>query len=178
MLIKFKDKKQYRLPGYDYSGDGYYFITICTRNREHFFGKVMDGRMRLSPIGKIAKYHWRKIPKRFSGIHLDEFIVMPNHLHGIIIIDNCRNAPCRNAPRRVPTIRPLIKNSLSSIINHYKGAVKNDCKRKGFEYFNWQSRFYDHIIRNEKSLANIQKYIINNPLRWDLDRNNPENLFI
>ncbi len=184
MVFQFKIKKQFRLPGYDYSSDGYYFITICIKDGSHYFGEVIEGRMRLSAIGKIAKRNWKRISKRYPNVRLDRFIIMPNHIHGIVIIDN-KNAPRRrNAPRRVRTeearrvrtihenrFGSLINNSLPSIINHYKGAVKKECNKKGFEYFFWQARYYDHIIRNEKSLSEIQKYIINNPIKWETDKN-------
>ncbi|MGM0495769.1 MAG: transposase [Bacillota bacterium] len=103
---------------------------------------------------------------------------MPNHIHGIIQIDNGYD-DCRNAPWRVPTgIHPLVKNSLSSILNHYKGGVKKYCNKNNFEYFAWQTRFYDRIIRNEQELNNIRQYILDNPLKWNLEKNNSENIFI
>ena len=131
--MKYKEHKQYRLPGHDYSRDGYYFVTICTKDRKHFFGNVTGGEMYLSPIGWIAYECWLEIPQRFLGVYLDEFVVMPNHTHVIVIIDRGgdvvrrNNHARRNTPRRVPTeglpfrsgIGPLIEGSLSSIINHY-----------------------------------------------------------
>ena len=101
---------------------------------------------------------------------------MPNHVHGIIQIENYDR---RNAPWRVPTkFGPLVKNSLSSIINHYKGNVKRCCNKNNFEHFAWQTRFYDRIIRTDEELNRIRQYIQNNPLKWELDRNNQENLFM
>jgi len=170
---KYKLKKQYRLPHYDYSQNGCYFVTICTKNRKNSFGKIQ-----LSEIGQIAKKYWLEITDRFNKVTLDEWMIMPNHVHGIVIIGE-NNVNCRNTPRRVPTgMQPLIKNSLSSIINHYKGNVKRFCNKNGFNHFSWQSRFYDHILRNENSLNKIREYILNNPLKWDLDKNNPDNLYM
>ncbi|MCK5510648.1 transposase [Candidatus Parcubacteria bacterium] len=212
-MKKYKDKKQYRRKGYDYSQNGYYFVTICAKNREIFFGDIAGEKMILSEIGQIADKFWREIPNRFSIAQIDEYVVMPNHVHGIIIIENNRrNAPRRvlvnnkqiskinkstittnlpshigktaptveqNAPRRVPTgIQPLVKNSLSSILNHYKGNVKKYCNKNNLECFTWQSRFHDRIIRNENELNRIRQYMTNNPLRWELDRNNQENLYM
>lgn len=155
-----------------------------------FFGDVIACKMRLSEIGKIAEKFWLEIPNHFSFVKLDKFIIMPNHIHGIIEINNCRNAPRRvpvnnastveiNAPQRVPTgIQPLVKNSLSSIINHFKGNTKKFCNKNNLEYFAWQARFHDRIIRNNNELNRIKRYIIDNPERWELDRNNPDNLYM
>jgi REP element-mobilizing transposase RayT len=177
-MPNYKDKKQYRYRGYDYSQDGFYFVTVCTRNKKNFFGDIKNGKMDLSDIGLIADRFWQEIPIHFPFCVLYEYIIMPNHLHGIIQIDN-GDDNCRNAPRRVPTgLHPLVKNSLSSILNHYKGSVKKYCNKNNFEYFAWQPRFYDRIIRNEKELNNIRQYILDNPLKWNLEKNNSENIFI
>lgn len=126
---------------------------------------------------------------------LDEWIIMPNHIHGIIVIGGgtgfqdfghqWKNRPGlvartdENAPRRVPTgIQPLVKNSLSSIVNHLKGNVKKWCNKNGFGYFSWQERFYDHIIREDIALNNIRDYIQDNPVNWERDRNNLGNLYM
>jgi len=189
----FKIEKQYRLPGYDYSENGYYFITICTKDRENYFGNIKNNKMELSPIGKIVNKFWTKLPDKFNGIELDEYCIMPNHFHGILIL-NCRNAPrndndgrvhpknkilncvSKNAPvlrpRRVPTIKPLDINSVSSIINHFKGSVKKSCKTNNLN-FDWQPRFHDRIVRNEREYFAIKRYIHDNPKNWAKDRNNP-----
>ncbi len=151
--------------------------------------------MKLSEIGKIAKNFWLGIPAGFNNIILDEFVVMPNHVHGIIIIDcvETRRGASQQHEYRNNTVEtrrgaslheyknkfgPLAKNSLSSIINHYKGNVKRFCNKNNFEYFAWQAKFYDRIIRSEKELSNARTYIVNNPFKWHLDKNNPENLFM
>lgn len=172
----YKRKKQYRYKGYDYSQNGYYFVTICTKDREMFFGDIENSKMELSEIGLVVKKFWQEIPERFPVASLDECVLMPNHLHGIIVINNRRNVP-----RHVPTrqgVQPLVKNSLSSIINHFKGNVKRYCNKNNLEYFSWQSRFHDRIIRDEEELNRIREYVRNNPSRWELDRNNQDNLFI
>src|SRR5437867_3978581 len=99
--MQYKKKKQYRLKGYDYSQHGAYFITICTKNKQDFFGSVIKGKMKLNSVGHFTKNSWEEIPEKFKNAILDEFVVMPNHIHGIIILDN-ENALCNeNAPRRV-----------------------------------------------------------------------------
>ncbi|MCL5666925.1 MAG: hypothetical protein M1383_04105 [Patescibacteria group bacterium] len=130
--------------------------------------------MRLNRCGKIAEECWINIPKHFNNIALDIFQTMPNHLHGIIIIQ------AKDTPWRVPTagLHPLIPNSLPAIINQYKGSVKRGCNKAGLDAFHWQSRFYNHVIRQDESLDKIREYIKNNPLKWELERNNPENLWM
>lgn len=173
---------------------GYYFITICTKNREMFFGDVINGKMVLSGIGKVVVKYWLEIPNHFDNVILDEFVVMPNHVHGILIID-CGDddtvetrhgaSPVEKKTRHGASLReyknkfgPLVKNSLSSIANHFKGNVKRYCNKNNFKYFIWQERFYDRVIRNEFELNNVRNYILNNPIKWHRDRNNSEDLFI
>ncbi len=181
---KFKNRyriKSVRKMGYDYTSDGWYFVTICTKNMEPFFGNITDGEMNLSEIGKIVENYWQEIPKHFPSVELDEFSIMPNHTHGIIGINNFR-CDDGDAMNRVCTTRggvtgknnPMSKNGLGEIIRWYKGRCKFEIGRDN--NFAWQSRFYDRIIRNEKELNKIRKYIFENVLKWEFDRNNPENL--
>ena len=184
--------KSIRLPNWDYSADGYYFVTICTKNSELFFGNVQNGIMGLNELGCIACEQWLKTAQLRKNVILDEWVVMPNHVHGIIIINNTSPVETRRdenivnpavETRRGASLRgnafgPLKSNSLQSIINHFKGAVTQLCRKNGYHQFKWQTRFYDHIIRNEESLNNIRQYILNNPWKWEQDRNNPENLFM
>jgi len=199
--MNFKLKRQFRLPGYDYSRPGFYFITICTKNRERFFGKIINEKMLLSNIGEIVKKYWLELPKSFDNIYLDEYIIMPNHVHVVIeIMDSwCRPAPWRgfavSTPWRgfvhvdgfandsqniptPPTIKPLSKNSLSSIINHFKGNVKRHCNKNNLSFFEWQPKFYDRIIHDEFALFKIREYIKLNPEKWFRDRNNVEGIFM
>jgi putative transposase len=183
----YKLQKQYRLKNYDYSQNGAYFITICTKNRIDHFGKIENEEMRLSEIGEIAKHFWEEIPNSFTNVQLDQFVVMPNHIHGIIMLLNNGNnnfnmqeekdiqSAAGLSSRVHSNIHPLIKNSISSIINHYKGNVKRWCNKSGYDEFFWQARFYDHIIRNEKSLNNIREYIFYNPIKWYWENQNKEN---
>jgi len=167
----YKIHKQYRLKNYDYSQYGGYFITICTKDRVEYFGNFNNGEMQVNEIGTIAEKFWNEIPDSFDGVQTDQFVVMPNHIHGIIILmkqeDNLNQQ--KTLDRLPASIQPLIKNSVSSIVNHYKGKVKRWCNKNDFEHFNWQARFYDHIIRNEKSLNIIREYIFYNPLKRYLE---------
>ena len=171
-----------RLKGYDYSSNGAYFITIVTKNREHFFGKIMDGKMILNGIGENAQKYWDEIPQHFSFIRLDEMVVMPNHIHGILWIDKFddgigirRNVACNVSTgnmknNKMMEISPK-QGSISTVIRSFKSVVTNK-SRPINPNFAWQSRFHDRIIRNENELNRIRKYIRENPVIWQRDRNN------
>ena len=201
----YKEQKQYRLTEYDYGGAGVYFVTICVKDRlpvlstvgtcrgtflhDHAFPSDdaqnrQDFELILSPIGEAVKYFWLEIPNRFLVVCLDEWVIMPDHFHGLIQLGNgleWRKGPDdgnvprnENAPRRVPTrngLQPLKPDSISSIINHFKGNVKRWCNQNGYEEFSWQPRFYDHIVRNDQDLIRIQEYIRQNPERWWIKNN-------
>lgn len=189
-IQKYKNKKQYRYKNYDYSRNGFYFVTICTKNKFLFFGDMVDSKMKLSEIGKIVEKYWLEIPAHFPFVKLDKFVVMPNYIHGIVQIDNeLQNAAfgvgtqnlafLRGAPHQCEyqnKFGPQSKN-LSSIIRGFKIGVTKFAKNNNI-VFAWQSRFHDRIIRNDDELNRIRKYIIDNPARWELDRNNGNDLFI
>ncbi len=203
MSDKFKNKyriKSARLKNYDYSQNGMYFVTICTKNREDYFGEIKDGEIILNEIGKVVDQFWREIPKHFLFVKLDEFVIMPNHIHGnleIIQDDNMetrfiatkKDDISRDAMNHVSTEDSIEgvtnKNnpiptlcSLSNIIRWYKGRCSFEIrKHTNSNVFAWQPRFYDHIIRNEIELNKIREYIINNPKNWEEERYNIENVF-
>jgi len=162
-----------RLKHYDYSQPGEYFITICIQSHECLFGHVHKEEMRLSPIGEIARKCWEEIPYHFNNIELDEYIIMPNHIHGIIIINESQ---CRDVQLNVSTRISPKRGSLSVVIRTYKAAVTTICRRNNSFEFCWQRRFCEHIIRNEKELNNIRDYIINNPVKWSFDEDNPHSI--
>lgn len=188
-MTLFKDRyraESSRLKYWDYASEGYYFVTICTLNRGCFLGGIIDGTLRLSEVGKMAEKYWREIPDHFENIRLDEFIIMPNHIHGIVVIenhlDNGRDVACNVSTtcnvstndKFMSRISPK-SGSLGAIIRSYKSALTRWCREYNHD-FGWQARFYDHIIRDERSLDEIRKYISNNPLKWDLDEENPVNI--
>jgi len=273
-MEKFQNKytiKSTRLKNHNYTQAGLYFVTICTRDKEHFFGEIKKGGMILNDIGKIAHQFWQEIPQHFLFVNLDQFVIMPNHVHGIIeILKNpvetqfiasktnitaktnitsktinvsetnidheiqatimrqggisdqnavtCRDAlKCRDTSiyRDTSTYRDAIiyrdaiayrdalkcvstennkkqlggvtglKNpslnpdSLSNIIKWYKGRCAFEIGKQFPIGFHWQSRFYDHVIRNDETLNKIREYISKNPEMWECDRNNnPENIWI
>lgn len=165
-MKQFKSRKQNRLKDYDYSNNGYYYVTICTYNREYIFGDAVNNEMILNRCRAIAKNSWVDLPNHHKNIQLDEFIIMPNHIHGIIIINN----PVGNGLAR--SSNKHTNNNLSIIIGSYKSTVTKQINRINNNRFRWQKSFHDHIIRNDKSLNKIREYIINNPATWDTDENN------
>ena len=175
-------RRSIRLKGYDYSQTGMYFVTICTKDRENLFGEIRDEEMILNKLGKIVEKEWHKTSEKRKNVGLDEFIVMPNHLHGIIVINyQIVGIDCNQSlPDDIDCNQSLHKygpqtNNLFAIIRGFKGAVTNQINSlinntDGGSI--WQSRFYDHIIRNEQSLNKIRYYIFNNPGNWPDDIEN------
>ncbi len=233
MADKYQNKyriQSTRLPNWDYGWNASYFVTICTQNRIHYFGEIVGGVMQFSEIGQMAEKFWHEIPQHFPFVELDAFVVMPNHIHGIITIaktDSDRKIvdgvdgggngdgigdgygggdgngdgngdgdtvetqnfaslqQQRQQQQQQPPIQPSNvlsetnpqpKNkfgpqskNLASIIRGYKiGVTKNAIKIHGD--WAWQSRYHDHIIRDEKSYNRIKQYIINNPKNWNNDK--------
>ncbi len=165
-------RKTTRLRGWDYTSPGWYFVTICTRNRQPFFGRIANGVMHLSPIGKIADQYWREIPNHTAGhVSLDAFVVMPNHVHGIIVIHTPPPTTTNIKKQHPMSLISPKAGSLAAIIRSYKAAVTRWCHRNGFTTFSWQRNYYDHIIRREHDLFRIRQYILDNPRRWKMDRN-------
>jgi len=173
-------RRSIRLKGYDYSLAGTYFVTICVKERKCVFGDVQNSNVVLSPIGEIVYQRWNEIPNNFNSVKLYVFIVMPNHLHGIVVMTNdCRgvqlNAPTRNASNFYGLISPKQK-TLSVIIRTFKAAVTTLCRKNNYHFFELQRNYYEHIVRNEDELNRIREYIINNPLQWQFDKENPNRI--
>ena len=223
-----RERKQIRLRNFDYSSEGAYFITICTKNREHYFGEIEVSGTRhvvsqlavsqpdvsqpvatellvsgldsdpksevvLSEIGKKTYDYLNEISEHFQNAYLDEFIIMPNHLHLILILDKSKseegtrhvvsqNIMSQNVVSQPPSQKgePISKRfnefsnpipgSVSVIIQQLKSSVKRWCNKNGFNDFQWQSRFHEHIIRDNESFERIKNYIINNPSNWKEDK--------
>lgn len=176
-----------RLNNWDYSSPGAYYLTIVTHNRENLFGEIENNKMVLNDAGKIVYKCWMNIPEHFPHVMLDEMIIMPNHLHGIIFIiekeiinnQNIVETHCVEtqnfASLQIPNslgnqFGPQSRN-LGSIIRGFKIGVTKWYREQGINQKIWQPRFYDHIIRYEAELKNIRQYIINNPLKWNDDCN-------
>jgi len=205
-----------RLKDFDYSNAGGYFVTVCTKLKEHYFGKIENSAMVLSPAGKLAQDCWLTIPDHFTMTELDEFVIMPNHIHGILFIVEKDKPDCgrdrvvsvgtdynlssgtsfprsgvsgavgsvrtdynlslrqqhlqQNNPQK-HEFRHVIPKSLSYIMATFKAAVSRQASGLAIP-FAWQPRFYDRVIRSNGELNRIRRYITDNPLQWEFDREN------
>lgn len=194
-----KYKNKYRITSaraqwWDYGWNGAYFITICTQNREYFFGEIIETQFIASPIGQSAETIWYEIPNQFPFVELGEFVVMPNHIHGILILnkpdddDKKRDtnldtkfetrliASQQNAEQNQTKTggfagdkNPMINDNISRIIRWYKGRCSFEIRKIHID-FAWQPRFHDHIIRNNAEYERISTYIMNNPANWNADK--------
>jgi len=174
-----RDRRSIRLQGYDYSRAGVYFVTICTHDRELFFDDPS--------IRQIAEECWLAIPAHFPRVRLDEWVVMPSHLHGILAFEEWQgrgvqlNAPTaipsqpRNHDNRFSVISPR-SGTVGVVVRTYKAAVTASCRRWGRDEFGWQRNYHDHIVRDAAELVRIRRYIRANPLNWETDENNPANV--
>lgn len=170
-------RKLLRLPHYDYSQNGAYFITICTKDRAHAFGKIENGKMIKNELGKIAEEEFLKTQEMRENTVIDSFVLMPNHVHAIVIINNSVGAYCNTPLQTIQTNNVSLqkrtftspKNNLGSVVRGFKTAVTTRAKKLGFLHFSWQRNYYEHIIRNEKSFEKISEYIQYNPKKWEDD---------
>ncbi len=179
MITKSPIRNNIRLKNYDYSQNGYYFITICTHNRENLFGKIINGKMVLNEYGNIVNKEWLVSAKIRKEIKIDKFVVMPNHFHAIVIIQNVGMYGNTSANTDENQKRMYIHTSLQSP-SHTLGAMIRGFKSSGTAKINtirnteqnpvWQKSYYDHIIRNEQDYKEIYEYIENNPQKWELDK--------
>ena len=168
-------RRSIRLKGYDYSQAGAYFVTICTRNRECLFGDIVDGEMRLNELGIIVQRTWLDLPNHVGGIVLDAFVIMPNHVHGIITITDRGGNTVGAGSEPAPTTRVPNRHGLPEIVRQFKtfSSRRINARRQTPGLPVWQRNYYEHVIRDERSLERIREYIANNPLQWELDRENP-----
>jgi putative transposase len=152
-------RKLHRLQSYDYSTPGFYFVTICTRHRNTWFGHIADGDIHLSNAGSVAQEVWTALPDRFLGLALDQFVIMPNHLHGLLVLgEEAMDKCCQR------------KIMVADIIRAFKGAVTYRIRREAGYGFAWQRGFYDSVVRDAVMLDKLRLYIINNPVRWTEDQ--------
>jgi REP element-mobilizing transposase RayT len=160
-------RRSIRLPGYDYTQPGAYFVTICTWQKTILFGDIFAGEIKHTSFGKIAQRELERLPQRFSHIQLDCFTVMPNHIHMIIVISS-NNLSQGNLTEQFG--RP-VSGSILTIVRSYKSAVTSQTKirRDAPKFPLWQSNYYKHVIQNEAEWGQIRIYIENNPIEWESD---------
>ena len=174
-----------RLPHWDYGQAGYYFVTICTKDRAYIFGDVVQDDVKLTRIGEIVAEEWLETENVRFNVELDEWIIMPNHVHLILVITfqilNVERPNQETPQRGVSTGAALEKwaaNTVGSIIGQFKGKCTKRIWAEGFTEFAWQPRFYDRIIRDEEALNKARVYIASNPANWDEDQDNLPGLYM
>ena len=167
-------RRSIRLPGYDYSQEGAYVITIVVKDRACRFGNIVGNAVELNTVGMIVQEEWEKTKIIRPNVDLDTFVVMPIHVHGIIIL----NESGRGTSRRAPTVERFGKptsNSIPTIVRLFKSVstkrINEICNTPGVPV--WQRNYYEHIIRDDDALNNVREYILNNPTQWALDKENP-----
>ena len=156
-MMNYKNRKSMRLKNYDYAKNGLYFITICVQNREHLLGKIVDTQHIIYDSGKMINLIWDDLGKYFKGVTTYDFVVMPNHVHGIIELENSSL-----------TLSEIIRRFKTFTTHQYIKHVDNSQWQPFYKKL-WQRNYYEHIIRNEQSLEKLRIYIENNPLKWDVD---------
>jgi len=178
------------LQGYDYGSTGCYFVTICTKNREHYFGEIVNKTnhvetdnypsLRATEIGEIAKKFWLDIPNHFPFVILDQYVIMPNHIHGILIFNKnvvveTDNYPSLQCTSWQPNKFGRQSQNLGSVIRGFKSSLKRYANENKID-FAWQERFHDRIICDNDGLNNVRKYIFYNPQNWIDDELNDKNV--
>jgi REP element-mobilizing transposase RayT len=176
MIAARRHRKSIRLKEYDYSLPGAYFITICTYDKQCILSDIIDGELRLRETGKIVEECWNDIPNHFPNVELDEFVVMPDHIHGIIIIHEPVGAIHESPlPASVYERRTMM---LPKIVGRFKmnSAKRINILLAASGSHVWQRNYYEHVLRDDKDLNNIRNYIAGNPVRWALDAEHPDTL--
>lgn len=169
-------RQSIRLKGYDYTQEGAYFVTICTHEQQHLFGEIVNGKMRLNEYGRIVRDEWNRTAQIRSEIEIDEFIIMPNHFHGIIVIIDCGHSARRGTARRARTDADAttehfgtpVSGSIPTIVRSFKSAVSKriNAIRNTPAAQVWQRNYYEHVVRDELDLHRIREYIHTNVTQW------------
>jgi putative transposase len=170
-------RQSIRLSGYNYTQPGAYFITICTHEHHLIFGRIANDSVLLNPLGKIAQACWLEITQHFAFTEISTYVIMPNHIHGIIVINNS-DGEQELAPQDVgnESFGKPVSRSLPTIIRSFKSAVTKRVNTIPGERASdlWQKGYYEHVIRGEKEWVCIGEYILSNPMKWTTDRENPD----
>jgi REP element-mobilizing transposase RayT len=183
--MKKRDRRSVRMVNYDYSAPGAYFITICTFRRANLLGEIKDGSARLSAAGKLVEQCWLEIPQRYENILLDEFVIMPNHFHGILLLETGGDSPpdtsvdgssrVQTHPFRYPPAHRR-RMLIPRIVGYFKmNSAKRINRMRGTSGERvWQRNYYERVVRSEDELRRIREYIVGNPASWELDKENPK----
>ena len=167
-----RSRSSIRLKNYDYSQPGAYFVTICTQNRSCLFGEINEGELLLADPGRMIAMWWLELSSKFPTASLDSYVVMPNHIHGIICTDNEMDSITGQGAHAGAPLPTVIQWFKTMTTNAYIRGVKSG-SFPPFEGKLWQRNYYEHVIRNERELKSIRLYISQNPAKWHLDRENP-----
>jgi REP element-mobilizing transposase RayT len=155
-------RRPIRLRDYDYTREGRYFVTIVAANRDEVFGTVIDGAMHLSDEGKCVADVWANLPRHYPHVSLDAFVVMPNHVHGIVVLGQARTPDAKRSP--LSEVVRGFKTYTARRVNGIRGIAGSQV---------WQRNYYERIVRNEQEMQSVRRYIAENPLHWDDDPENP-----
>jgi putative transposase len=173
------NRRSIRIQKFDYGCLGYYFVTICVQHHQCVFGTIIDGHMNLNDTGLLVQSLWERLPRRFSTVCLDTYVIMPNHVHGIVELIDLPLAEKTPLHSRIPQrFRAAMQQAadkkgrpvLGKIVRDFKGAATYEIHKKGVVEFAWLRNYYESVIRDEKSLEEIRNYIINNPETWAKDK--------
>jgi REP element-mobilizing transposase RayT len=190
-------RRSIRLPGYDYTQAGAYFVTICVQERRCLFGEIADGRMAANPAGKMVEQTWCELAHKYPSVLLDAFVLMPNHVHFVVVLTapqisaNDVRAGMEARPQSGQTWRPgqprgaaptSDRPALPDVVHWFKSLTTAryrhgvaDCHWMPFPGRLWQRNYYEHIVRDETDMQRIQEYIATNPMRWEQDQLHPAN---
>jgi len=170
-----QSRRPIRLRGYDYSTNGAYFVTICAHNRICLFGNIANAEIILNDYGKTVGQAWFDLPNHYPEVELDASVIMPNHIHGIVVLHHDDVVGAGFKPALTPDNR---RHGLSEIIRGFKSfsARRINAIRNTFGAPVWQRGYFDRVIRNEGELNRIREYVLNNSTNWDMDRENPDAL--
>ncbi len=180
-------RRSIRLPGFDYSKAGAYFVTLVAQDRACRFGEIQDGTMRLNSVGEIFDTIWREIPVNYAGVEIDYHVVMPNHLHGILVLGGIPSPTIGGPSLSAPPTLPFPEDgdassglSVSEIVGRFKSLTTNryieGVKENGWPRFRghfWQRNYHEHVIRDEEDWGRIAEYVLENPAKWADDPENP-----
>jgi putative transposase len=170
-----RSRRSIRLKGFDYSTNGAYFLTICVRNRECLLGEIQDGKMLLNDYGEIVRSIWEGLPNQVLDIDLDEYIIMPNHFHAILVIDKSVDSASIYDDLDVHEAKDRRKMLLPNVVGRFKMlAAKAINQKREIEGSFWQRNYYENVIHSEEDLQRVREYIVNNPMQWEMDENHPD----
>jgi putative transposase len=174
MNDELRNRRSIRLSHFDYRSPMAYFVTVCSHGKRCVFGEIVDGFMMKNPLGDVVEEEWLRTAELRPHVELDAAVVMPNHFHGILLFTNAEEGTARHAPT-ARAFAQAVPNSLASVVGSFKSAASrriNELRGTPGEPV-WQRNYYEHVIRDERDLEQVREYILNNPARWDLDRENP-----